>query len=93
LPLLHRIAGPTIELEPVGVTDLGSALCDPHQLANAPEPITQSAGRSGAGYVPDGSASRDGRLGQSDKVEHPERLLNICAGIGPGGCNRRERQV
>jgi PAS domain S-box-containing protein len=33
--LLQRTIGPTIELETVGVTDLGSALCDPHQLENA----------------------------------------------------------
>ena len=33
--LLQRSIGPTIELETVGVTDLGSALCDPHQLENA----------------------------------------------------------
>ena len=33
--LLQRTVGPTIELETVGVTDLGSALCDPHQLANS----------------------------------------------------------
>ena len=33
--LLQRTVGPTIELETVGVTDFGSALCDPHQLENA----------------------------------------------------------
>jgi PAS domain S-box-containing protein len=33
--LLQRTVGPTIELETVGATDLGSALCDPHQLENA----------------------------------------------------------
>jgi PAS domain S-box-containing protein len=33
--LLQRTIGPTIELEIVYATDLGSALCDPHQLDNA----------------------------------------------------------
>ena len=33
--LLQRTVGPTIELETVCATDLGSALCDPHQLENA----------------------------------------------------------
>ena len=33
--LLQRTVGPTIELETAGLTDLGSALCDPHQLENA----------------------------------------------------------
>ena len=33
--LLQRTVGPTIELETVCAADLGSALCDPHQLDNA----------------------------------------------------------
>jgi PAS domain S-box-containing protein len=33
--LLQRTIGPTIELETVFATDLGSALCDSHQLENA----------------------------------------------------------
>ena len=33
--LLERTVGPTIELETVCAADLGSALCDPHQLDNA----------------------------------------------------------